>query len=359
MVDMYITNEIKQKILSVYESGIYIKGEENSLFEKEFSEYCSCRNCTIVNSGTSALILGLQVLGIGRTDEVIMPSHTFIASANAVIFTGATPKFVDIDVKNYTIDSELIEESITPSSKAIMPVHIYGHPCDMSPIQDLAEDKNLFLIEDACQAHGAEYNKKKCGSLGDVAAFSFFPSKNMTVAGDGGALTTNDDKLAEKASAIRDQGRNSGEKYYHTYQGLNLRLSEIHAAIGRIQLKHLDEWNKKRRDNASFFNTKFSNIDEIIIPCEENWAYSVYHQYVIRTRKRDSLSAFMNLNGIASGIHYPVPVHLQPAMIEVSKGLKLRKTEDVAAAILSIPVHPNLTEEEREYIAHKISDFYY
>jgi len=355
---MFIDDEIKSKILAVYESGRYIKGEENSLFEGEFADYCKCRNCTAVNSGTSALILGLMALGIGKGDEVILPSHTFIASANAVLFTGATPIFAEIQPNTYTVDCESIESLITPSTKAIMPVHIYGHPCDMLPILDLAEDRNLFVIEDACQAHGAKYKGKKCGSVGDVAAFSFFPSKNMTVAGDGGALTTNNDDLAIKASAIRDQGRKDGEKYYHEYQGLNMRLSEIHAAIGRIQLKHLDEWNAKRRDNASYFNEKFDSINEIILPQEESWAYAVYHQYVIRTTKRDALLDFLKKHGIESGIHYPVPVHLQPAMRDVSRGKELRVTESVAKTILSIPIHPHLKSEEKDYIANEVIDFF-
>lgn len=359
MMEMFIDDEIKEKIITVYENGTYIKGNENIGFEKEFADYCSCRNCTLVNSGTSALILGLKVLGVGNGDEVILPSHTFIASANAVLFNGARPRFADINYKNYTIDVESIENLITPSTKAIMPVHIYGHPCDMSPILDFAEDNNLFIIEDACQAHGAEYKGKKCGSFGDFAAFSFFPSKNMTVAGDGGALTTNDNNLAEKASAIRDQGREPGEKYHHKYQGLNLRLSEIHAAIGRIQLKHLDEWNKKRRDNASYYYNKFNVIEEITTPYEEKWAYSVYHQFVIRTSKRESLSTFLNQQGIATGIHYPVPVHLQPAMSGIIKDPKLEITEKTASEILSIPVHQYLNPDEREHIVDKINDFFH
>ncbi len=358
LAEMFVNEEIKSKIIDVYESGRYIKGEENSLFEEEFAEYCKCKNCTVVNSGTNALILGLMALGIGKGDEVIMPSHTFIASANAALFTGATPIFADIQSKNYTIDFESIEKQITPSTKAIMPVHIYGHPCDMSAILDLAEDKNLFVIEDACQAHGAEYKGKKCGSIGDLAAFSFFPSKNMTVAGDGGALTTNDDDLKIKASAIRDQGRKVGEKYYHEYQGLNMRLSEMHAAIGRIQLRHLDEWNMRRRDNASYFNRKLNAISEIILPREDTWARAVYHQYVIRTDKRDKLSVFLKQSGIASGIHYPVPVHLQPAMSGVSRSQELKVTESVAKTILSIPVHQHLKSNEREYITDKVMDFF-
>lgn len=358
LAEMFVDEEIKSRVLTVYESGEYIKGEENSLFGREFADYCNCKNCTVVNSGTNALILGLMALGIGKGDEVIMPSHTFIASANAALFTGATPIFADIQPENYTIDCESIEKLITPSTKAIMPVHIYGHPCDMSPILDLAADNNLFVIEDACQAHGAEYKGQKCGSIGDLAAFSFFPSKNMTVAGDGGALTTNDGDLSIKASAIRDQGRKDGEKYYHEYQGLNMRLSEIHAAIGRIQLRHLDEWNAKRRDNASYYNEKLSAINEITLPREDSWAHAVYHQYVIRTDQREDLSIFLKKSGIASGIHYPVPVHLQPAMNGVSKGQKLRVTESVAKTILSIPVHQHLKSEEREYVVDKLTDFF-
>lgn len=357
MAEMYSDDEIKNKAASILDSGKYIKGEENKKFEEEFAEFCGSNSAVTVNSGTNALILALKSLGIGPGDEVIVPSHTFIATANAVLFTGARPVFTDIDIKNYTISPEEIRSKANKSTKAVIPVHIYGHPCDMDQICEIAEEKDLYVIEDACQSHGAEYKGKRTGSIGDIAAFSFFPSKNMTVAGDGGAITVKDPEVAEIAAAIRDQGRRDGEKYFHEYPGLNLRLSELHAAIGRIQLRHLSGWNERRRENAAYFSSKL-DIEEVVVPKEENWARAVYHQYVIRVEDREGLQKHLTEQGIASGIHYPIPVHMQPVMEPYSKGEKLPVTEGIAGEILSIPVHPFLSATEREYIAENIAGYF-
>ncbi|MBN2733777.1 MAG: DegT/DnrJ/EryC1/StrS family aminotransferase [Methanomicrobiaceae archaeon] len=358
MAEMFCDDEIKNAVLSVLTSGNYIKGENNIGFEAEFSGFCSVRHTIAVNSGTNALILALKCLGIKPGDEVLVPSHTFIATANSVIFCGAKPVFADINSDNYTIDVSDIKSKITPRTKAVIPVHIYGHPCDMNPVKEIAEEKDLYIIEDACQAHGAKYYGKTAGSLGDVAAFSFFPSKNMTVAGDGGAVTTNNDEIADLACAIRDQGRKDGEKYHHDYPGLNLRLSEIHAAIGRIQLKHLSDWNLKRRENAHYYSGFFSDCENVITPAETEWAEAVYHQYVIRVKNREKLRNYLSERGVSTGIHYPLPVHLQPAMKDYSDPVSLPVTESFADEILSIPVHPFLKREEREFIAKSIQEFY-
>ncbi len=356
MAEMYSDDEIREKAVSIIDSGKYIKGEENKKFEEEFADFCGSRHAVIVNSGTNALILALKVLDIGPGDEVIVPSHTFIATANAVLFTGAKLVFADIDPDNYTIDTRDLRSKINKNTKAVIPVHIYGHPCDMDAIRETSGENDLYIIEDACQSHGAEYKGKTTGSIGDVAAFSFFPSKNMTVAGDGGAVTTSDPEIAEKAAAIRDQGRRDGEKYFHEYPGLNLRLSELHAAIGRIQLRHLPEWNEKRRDNAAFFSSKL-DIDGVVVPKEETWAKAVYHQYVIRIKDREGLRKHLAERGISTGIHYPIPVHMQPVMAPYS-GVKLPVTEEIVNEILSIPVHPHLSAAEREYIAENIAEYF-
>ncbi len=357
MAEMYSDDEIKEKTASILDSGKYIKGEENSKFEDEFADFCGSKNAIMVNSGTNALILALKALDIGPGDEVIVPSHTFIATANAVLFAGARPVFADISPENYTIDTDDLRSKISKDTRAVIPVHIYGHPCEMDEICEIAEEKSLYVIEDACQSHGAEYRGKKTGSIGDIAAFSFFPSKNMTVAGDGGAITVRDQEVAETAAAIRDQGRRDGSKYFHELPGLNLRLSEIHAAIGRIQLRHLPEWNEKRRDNAAYFSSKM-DIDGIVIPKEEAWAKAVYHQYVIRVKEREKLQEHLAKKGISTGIHYPIPVHMQPVMVPYAEGAALPVTEGIAGEILSIPVHPHLSAADREYIAENITEYF-
>lgn len=358
MAEMFCDDEIQSAATSVLKSGNYIKGEQNRGFEMEFAEFCEVKHAVTVNSGTNALILALKCLDIKQGDEVIVPSHTFIATANSVLFCGGRPVFADITEDNMTIDPDDIRKKITPKTKAIIPVHIYGHPCNMDAIKEIADEKGLYIIEDACQAHGALYKGRKIGSIGDIAAFSFFPSKNMTVCGDGGAVTTGNDEFYEMACALRDQGRKEGEKYHHDYPGLNLRLSEVHAAIGRVQLKHLAEWNRQRRINAAFYSKYFEDSKYVTLTKESENVEAVYHQYVIRVNDRDNLQKSLKDAGISTGIHYPLPVHLQPAMKGLTTPVRLPVTEAAAEKILSIPVHPFLTEDEREYIAEKITHFY-
>jgi len=358
MAEMFTDDEVISSAASVLRGGHYINGEENRTFEKEFAEFCETDYSVTVNSGTNALILALASLKVGPGDEVIMPSHTFIATANAAMFLGAKPVFAEINENNYTIDPESAASLVTENTKAVIPVHLYGHPCDMDRINKIAEENDLKVIEDSCQAHGAEYKGRRAGSLGDIGAFSFFPSKNMTVAGDGGALTTNSEEMYSYASAIRNQGRRPGEKYHHSYQGMNLRLSEVHAAIGRVQLKHLDDWNNRRRDNAGYYTDVLGDIDGIITPKEEKWAKAVYHQYVIRVDERDSLAEFLKERGISTGVHYPVPAHLQPFILEKYGKSEIGITKKVCDEILSIPVHPWLTGEEREYITDNITEYF-
>lgn len=358
MAEMYVDDEIKNAVQSVLESGRYIKGEQNKKFEKEFADFCDAKYAVTVNSGTSALLLSLKALELKRSDEVILPSQTFVATANAVILSGAKPIFVDVNPENYTMDPADLKNKITRNTKAIIPVHLYGQPCDMDQILEIASENGLYVIEDACQAHGALYKNKTVGSIGDVAAFSFFPSKNITVAGDGGAVTTNNEEIAEKVSALRDQGRKRGEKYRHDFIGFNFRMSEIHAAIGRVQLRHLPLWIEKRRENAYYYTKLLADREEVIRPKEKKWARHVYHLYVIRAKNRDGLSNFLNKNNVATGIHYPIPVHQQPAMYRYKKANQLYNTEKIVKEILSIPIHPKLKKEQIEYIVSKIEGYY-
>jgi dTDP-4-amino-4,6-dideoxygalactose transaminase len=351
--EMYMDDQIKKAVIEVLESGRFIKGEQLKKFEHEFAVFCSTKYAVGVSSGTAAILLSLMALGIGKEDEVIVPSHTFIATATPILFLGAKPVFADIDAETYTIAPKGIEECLNDRTKAIMPVHLYGHPADMDQINNIAQDKGLYVIEDACQAHGAIYKGKMTGSLADIACFSFYPSKNMTVCGDGGMVMTNNEELAEKVSMLRDHGRK--EKYIHEMVGLNLRMSEISAAIGRQQLQHLSVWNEKRRHVAKLYNQLLSEIDKIATPVEKDWARHVYYMYVIRTNQRDKLAEYLKGNGISTGIHYPVPVHQQPIMEAYSKSLPV--TEKVVDEILSLPTYPQLMDTQIKFITDTIETF--
>lgn len=350
---MYMDDQIKKAVIDVLDSGRFIKGEQLKKFEHEFAAFCSAKYTIGVSSGTAAILLSLMALGIGKGDEVIVPSHTFIATATPILFLGAKPVFADIDAETYTINPKSIDECLTSRTKAIIPVHLYGHPADMDQINDMAQDNELYVIEDACQAHGALYKGKMTGSLADIACFSFFPSKNMTVCGDGGMVTTNNMELAEKVSMLRDHGRK--EKYIHEMVGLNLRMSEISAAIGRQQLRHLSVWNEKRRHVAKLYNQLLSGIDKIVTPVEKEWARHVYYMYVIRTKQRDKLAEYLRDNGISTGIHYPVPVHQQPIMKAYSNSLPV--TEKIVDEILSLPMYPQLTDTQIKFIIDIIETF--
>lgn len=349
--EMYVDSEIKEAVNNVLDSGRFIKGEQLRLFEEEFSSYCGADHGIGVSSGTSAMLLTMMALGIGHGDEVIVPSHTFIATVSPSKFMGATPVYVDIDPCTYTLDPDKLESAITDKTKAIIVVHLYGHPGDMDRIMSVARAHNIPVIEDACQSHAAEYKGKKTGCLGDMAIFSFFPSKNMTVGGDGGMVLTSDDELARRMSMLRDHGRT--DKYLHEMLGLNLRLSEIPASIGRVQLKHLDKWTDIRRKIAAKYNSLLDGLVET--PVEKNWAKHSYYVYTVQTDNRDSLQEHLNKNGISTGLYYPVPVHRQPCM-EAGE-LSLPVTDACVDRILSLPMHPQLTDENIEYVAGKIREW--
>ncbi|WP_048091861.1 aminotransferase class I/II-fold pyridoxal phosphate-dependent enzyme [Geoglobus acetivorans] len=348
-----IKEETDQAIQRVLERGWFILGKELETFEKEFSSYIGVKHAIGVNSGSDALYLAIKALGIGPGDEVITVSHTFISTVDAIVRNSARPVFVDIGPETYTIDVPQIEKAITDRTKAILPVHIYGHPANIDPIIEIAEEYGLYVIEDASQAHGAEYKGRKVGSIGHVACFSFYPTKNLGAYGDAGAIVTNDDELAEKLRMMRNYG--SSKKYYHEFIGVNSRLDEIQAAILRVKLRHLDEWNERRRKIAEMYNELLENSD-VITPVEKEWAKHVYHLYVIRHKDRDKLQQYLLENGIKTQIHYPVPVHLQKAYLDLGIRVKLPVTERISREVLSLPMFTHLTYYEIKNIAKVMRD---
>jgi dTDP-4-amino-4,6-dideoxygalactose transaminase len=341
-------------------------------FEKEFASYNNAKHCIGVGSGTEALLFALKVVGVEEGDEVIVPSHTFFATVEAVIHAGAYPVMLDIDEESYTlsventrkyledncvrVDEGLKDKKTEKLLKAILPVHIYGHPADMDGFKKIAGNYGLFLIEDAAQAHGAEYRGERIGTLGDLAAFSFYFSKNLGAFGEGGGVTTDEEEYDRVVRRLREHGQNG--KYYHELVGFNSRLDELQAAVLRCKLKFLDEWNKKRREIAYFYNEALKDLP-VITPAEAKDVFHVYHLYVIRSEKRDELFEHLKRNGIGCGMHYPVPIHLQKAM----KGNGYRKgdlpvTEKIAGEVLSLPMYPHLSEEDAGRVVETVRNFY-
>ena len=352
--------EMENAALKALRTENFVSGEDVYKFEEDFAHYCGVKYAVSTNSGTVALQLSLKALGIeGKLSKVVTTPLSFIATANSVLHVNATPLFADINANNYCIDPFEIQNKITHDVKAIMPVHLYGYPSDMNEIIKIAHENSIKVIEDACQAHGAEYYGQKVGSFGDVGCFSFYPSKNMTVCGDGGIVVTNDEETAKTVGKLRDCGRKT--KYEHDIVGYTARLNTVNAAIGRIQLKKLDEWNNKRRKNASLYNSLLQDLDQLILPpSESSQIKPVYHLYVIRTKKRDELKQWLEQNGIHCGIHYPIPIHLQPVYKQLF-GLNSGTfpiSELVTQTCLSIPLYPDLDEEKITYISNKIREWY-
>ena len=343
-----IRPEISQAIQRVLKNGWFILGEEVERFEEEFSKYVGAKYGIGVNSGSDALFLALKALGIGEGDEVITVSHTFISTADAIARNGAKPVLVDIDPDTYCVDVSRIEERITNKTRAILPVHLYGHPADMQPITEIARRYNLAVVEDACQAHGAEFKGRKVGSIGDVGCFSFYPIKNLGAYGDGGMVVTDDEELAVKLKMLREYGQ--PQKYHHDFIGVNSRLDEIQAAILRVKLKYLDEWNEKRRRVAKLYDELLRN-SHLVKPVEKEYAKHVYHLYVIRGEERDRLQRHLRANGIQTQIHYPIPVHRQKAYQALVADANMPATEKICQEILSLPMHPFLGEDEVQAVA--------
>lgn len=376
---------IDEKVLEVLSGAQYIMGPNVKEFEKEFSEYLGVKNSISVGNGTDALIIALKALGIGEGDEVITTPWTFFATAESISFVGAIPVFVDVELDTFNMDPSKIEEKITSKTKAIMPVHIFGHSCDMDPINIIAKKHNIYVIEDAAQAIGAEYKGKKIGTLSDIATFSFFPTKNLGCAGDGGMIVTKDDNFATICRALKAHGSgeegqnaynilndinskmeeeknedntiNNPMKYYNYLIGHNSRLDEIQAAILRIKLKEIDTWNDSRRENAHFYNEKLRKTN-LVIPHEDTDAKHVYHLYVLQTEKRGEIVSFLKENGVATGVYYPVPLHLQKAYTGLGyKEGDMPNAEYLSHRAFAIPMFAELTEEEREHIVNLIKEF--
>ncbi len=351
-----IKKEIDQAIKRVLNSTQFILGENVQKFEKEFSKFCGTKYAIGVGNGTDALYLSLRALNISKGDEVIVPVNTFIATAEAITLNGAKPVFVDIDLNTFNIDPEKIEKAITKKTKAIIPVHLFGQPADMSPILKIARKYRLYVIEDCAQAHRAKYKNKKIGSIGDVACFSFFPGKNLGAYGDAGIVITNNKKLAQKIHMLRNHGRE--KKYIHRMEGINSRLDEIQAAILRVKLKHLNKWNKARQKNAKIYDKLFRNMNDIITPRIIKNTQSVYYFYTICVKNRKKIQKKLKEKGVSTGIHYPVPLHLQPAYKYLGhKRGDFPKAEKQSNEILSLPIYPELAEKQIKFIVNIIKKY--
>lgn len=353
--------ELKKDLDKAYKrvmnSGWYILGEEVDHFEKDFAKYIGVKFCVGVGNGLEALHLILRAYDIGFGDEVIVPANTYIATWLAVSYAGAKPVPVEPDPSTYNIDPSKIERHITKRTKAILPVHLYGQDADMGSIRKIAKKYNLKVVEDVAQAQGALYKDQKAGSLGGAGGFSFYPGKNLGAYGDAGAITTNDLKLANRVRILRNYG--SLTKYYNDEKGFNSRLDPLQAAFLRVRLKKLNSWNKRREKVAEYYLKRLSGIKEIILPAVPKWAKPVWHQFIIRTDKRDELMQFLNKKGIGTLIHYPIPPHLSKAYADHNwKEGDFPITEKLAKTVLSIPMGPHLTNNERIYVADSISDFF-
>jgi len=349
-------NEIDQAIHNVLEKGWYITGEEVDRFEKEFARYIGVEHAVGVGSGTEALHLALTACGIGRGDEVITVSHTAVATVAAIELSGATPVLVDIEKDFFTMDPARIQSAITRRTKAIIPVHLYGLAADLRPIMDLADEHDLLVIEDCAQAHGAAYQSKTAGAWGHMACFSFYPTKNLGALGDGGIVVTRDGERAQKVRLLREYGW--ADRYISHVAGWNSRLDEIQAAVLRIKLRYLDEDNRDRIRAAGLYEEILSGLHSPVLPKVRSGATHVYHQYVVRHPDRDSLLLFLKDKGIGAQVHYPVPVHLQPAYQgRLSGSSNLPESERAAREVLSLPIYPGLGKEDIFRVAEAILDF--
>lgn len=350
-----LKNDIKAAFERVFDRSWYIGGVEDEAFEKAFATYCGTSYCVGVGNGLDALMLILKALGIGENDEVIVPSNTYIATALAVTYVGATPVFVEPDIRTFNIDPSKIEGAITDKTKAIMPVHLYGQPCDMDPIMDIAKKHGLYVVEDSAQAHGAVYKGKKVGTFGDAAGFSFYPGKNLGALGDAGVVVTNNKELAEKVRALGNYG--SDYKYHHIYKGNNSRLDEMQAAFLLAKLPHLEKMNEERRRIAKMYSDRIKN-PRITLPYVIDECVPVWHIYGIRCKKRDDLEKYLNEKGIGTNKHYPIPIHLQECYKELGfKQGDYPIAEEISKTELSIPMYYGMTDEEIGYVVETINSF--
>jgi len=345
-----IRSEVEPAVLRVLASGHYVLGEEVACFEEEFAAYCGARHAIAVNTGTSALHLALLAAGVGPGDEVITVSFSFVATASAVCYTGARPVFVDVEPVTFTMDPAKLEASITPRTKAIMPVHLYGQMADMDAIKAIADKHGIPVIEDACQAHGAEYKQRRAGSIGVSGCFSFYPGKNLGACGEGGIVVTNDDEHAKTIRMLRDWGQE--QRYHHALKGYNYRMDEIQGAILRIKLRHLETWTEARRVRADRYSSLFADSRSVSAPVAMMDRRHVYHVYAVRSRDREHLQHSLRSEGIHTGLHYPIPIHLQKAHADLGyRAGDFPISEAAAREVLSLPIYPELTLRQVDQIA--------
>jgi dTDP-4-amino-4,6-dideoxygalactose transaminase len=341
--------EIAAAVDQVLENAQFVLGDQVAAFEQDFARYVEAAEGVAVNTGTSALHVALLASGIGPGDEVITVPFTFVATVAAIGYTGARAVFVDIDPVSFTMDATQLEDAITSRTKAILPVHLYGHPADMDPILEIAERHGLIVIEDACQAHGAEYKGRRVGSIGSIGCFSFYPGKNLGACGEGGMAVTNNPERARTMRMLRDWGQE--RKYHHVLKGFNYRMEGLQGSILRVKLRHLEAWTEARRAHARGYAAQLAGAD-VVTPSEQSWARHVYHVYAIRTRSRDALQRTLHANGVQTGIHYPVPVHLQPAYADLGyRAGEFPQSERAAAEVLSLPMYPELSRTQREMVS--------
>ncbi len=349
----HVDEEVKAAALRALESGRYILREECRAFEAEFAAYIGTTDAVLTASGTAALALSMRALNLPAGGEVLVPAHTAFPTVEAILLAGGLPVFVDVD-EHFTMDPTDAARKVTSRTVGLLPVHLYGHPADLDPLLDVAERHRLWLVEDACQAHGALYRGLRVGGIGRVGCFSFYPSKNLTVLGDGGILTTNDAGVAARCRRLRDHGRR--DKDVHLEVGDNLRFNEVQAAVGRVLLKQLDAGNARRRALAARYARELRALP-IAVPHEADWAQAVYHLYVIQTPRRDSLRTFLRDQGIETGIHYPLPCHRQPAMSHLPS-VTLPRTEALVGEILSLPMFPDLDDTSVDTVIRSIREFF-
>jgi dTDP-4-amino-4,6-dideoxygalactose transaminase len=350
-----LETELQAAVQRVFQRSSFVSGPEVERFEAEFASYLNATSCVAVSSGTTALHLVLHALGIGPGDEVITVPNTFIATAEAISAVGAKPVFVDVNPVSYTMDPARAERAITAKTRAFLPVHLYGQPADMDALLEIAHGRSLAVLEDACQAHGAEYKGRKAGTLGAAGCFSFYPSKNLGACGEGGAVVTSDPDLAERIRLLRNHG--SVSKYEHRFPGYNFRMEELQGAFLAVKLKYLDEWNERRRMLAQHYDRLFSGSG-VVTPTEMPYAKHVYHLYVIQAENREALRRRLTEQDIETGLHYPIPLHLQ----EAYRSLGYRRgdfpvSERLAERALSLPMYPDLTFEAVEHVASPILEF--
>ncbi len=351
---VFVNDEVREAGMRAVNSGWYILGEECEAFETELAAYVGTKEAVLCSSWTTGALMLHHAMGVCPGDEILVPAHTAFPSIEPMIHRGARPVFIDID-ETYCIDVDLLEESMSTRTVGILPVHLYGHPANLDGISLAAKKHGLWVVEDCAQAFGAQYRGQQVGSIAGAGAFSFYPSKNLTVMGDGGCITTNDSALAGKLRMLRNHGERS--KYVHEFVGYNFRFNEIQAAIGRVELRNVDKLNEHRRDVAARYNDRLEGT--VQIPAERPWARAVYHIYVIRTQRRDELAEFLKGKGIGTGIHYPIGNHQQPAIMKLYSDLpRLPKTEAAVNEILSLPIYGDLAMEDVDYVCDAVLEFF-